>query len=552
MAEKSLFWPTDGTGDGTGTGYTSSELFEMFRSLFTRTANLGGVAPDYQNELAVVGTSSPVTVDTGAAVVYGSPYKNTISENVAIPTPASSTRVDYIVLRTDWTAQTVRITRIAGTEGAGTPALTQTAGTTWDIPLATVSITTGGVITVTDAREWIGGLGDGDVSTVKLADDAVTTGKIADGAVDTAQIADYAINPRVHISGQNGIVVDPENGNARGDDAVDLQTERSNAAYVASGENSVVGGGQDNRAPAQHAVVGGGFNNNANAIYSVIGGGQDNATSGTAYATIGGGEDNVASDRSSTVAGGSLNQATGNYSAIGGGVSNVAAGSNSTVSGGDGNEISSGSNQSTISGGQDNTITNGFNSIITGGSDNTIDNANSATILGGSGNTVNGNGGIVMGAQGVARSTYQFVHSRATGSNFGPNPGSAQFTRQIFAAVTSNDTPTSLTHDGGTAADIYKIPSDSTAAFRILLVARRTDADNESAAYQFVGCIDNNAGTTALVGTVAKTVIAEDNSAWDADVTADDTNDGILITVTGEAAKTIRWVATIEATEVTG
>ena len=96
------------------------------------------------------------------------------------------------------------------------------------------------------------------------------------------------------------------------------------------------------------------------------------------------------------------------------------------------------------------------------------------------------------------------------------------------------------------------IASDTTYAFRILLVARRTNADNESAAYEFVGCIDNNAGTTALVGSVTKTVIAEDTSAWDADVTADNTNDALIITVTGENSKTIYWVATVWTVEVTG
>jgi hypothetical protein len=85
------------------------------------------------------------------------------------------------------------------------------------------------------------------------------------------------------------------------------------------------------------------------------------------------------------------------------------------------------------------------------------------------------------------------------------------------------------------------------------VVARRTDADNESAAYKFEGCIDRNTGTSAaLVGSVTKTVIAEDTAAWDCDVTADSTNSALIITVTGEAAKTIRWVARIDLTEVTG
>jgi hypothetical protein len=97
-----------------------------------------------------------VAVNTGAALVYGFYYFNDASVNVNIPTPASATRIDRIVLRASWSAQTVRITRIAGSEGSGSaPAMTQTANTTWDIPLANVSITTGGVIAVTDQRTYV-------------------------------------------------------------------------------------------------------------------------------------------------------------------------------------------------------------------------------------------------------------------------------------------------------------------------------------------------------------------------------------------------------------
>lgn len=127
----------------------------MLRQLFTTTLANEGVLFGVLNALAVSGTSSPVSVASGAAVVYGYPYTNDASTTVAIATPTTATRIDRIVLRASWAAQTVRITRIAGTEGSGSaPAMTQTAGTTWDIPLATVSITTGGVITVTDARVY--------------------------------------------------------------------------------------------------------------------------------------------------------------------------------------------------------------------------------------------------------------------------------------------------------------------------------------------------------------------------------------------------------------
>lgn len=188
MAENSLLWTSDGTGDGGTAGYTSAEMINIFRA-FTQADNLGAVLPDYLNELEITGSSSPVSFDTGAAIVYGFPYYNDASGTLAVPTPSTATRIDRIALRADWTAQTVRATRLAGTEGVGSaPVLTQTANTTWDIPLAQVSITTGGVITVTDEREFANVVGDGGVTTVKINDSAVTTAKIADDAVTQAKM----------------------------------------------------------------------------------------------------------------------------------------------------------------------------------------------------------------------------------------------------------------------------------------------------------------------------------------------------------------------------
>lgn len=497
MAEKSLLWDTNGTGDGTGTGFTETDMLQLFRSLFTRTANMGGVAPDFLNELAVSGTSSPVAVNTGAALVYGIVYWNTASVNVAIATPAVSTRVDRIVLRADWTAQTARITRIAGTEGAGTPAMTQSAGTTWDIPLATVSITTGGVITVTDAREWLLGTGDGTIDATKLASDAVTTAKILDANVTTAKIADGAVtaskltdgaalseildddgsgsgldadlldgnhavafatsshthDPRTGLAGTNGVIADTANGDARGTDAVDLQTLRSVSTQVASGNNSVVGGGNDNTASGSGATVGGGQNNTASGVDATVNGGQVNA-------------------------------ATGNFATIGGGDNNTASGVFGTIPG---------------------------------------------------------------GSQASALSYGEFAYAGGQ-----PLATGNQMSLYVAGNVTTNNTQTTLYLDGATGTQRMSITSDSTWAFRALIAARRTDADNESAAYEITGCIDNNAGTVALVGTITKTVIAEDNAGWDVTAEADNSNDALLIKVTGENAKTIRWVAVVYVTKVLG
>ena len=159
MAETSAPWNGTATGDASIAPYDSStEWAAYWRALSTADAvptNLGGVIAGALNELAVTGTATPVSVASGRALAHGTWYESSAAVTVAIPTPGAATRIDRIVLRKDWAAQTVRITRIAGVEGGGAPALVQIAATTWDTPLAQASITIGAVITVTDEREFL-------------------------------------------------------------------------------------------------------------------------------------------------------------------------------------------------------------------------------------------------------------------------------------------------------------------------------------------------------------------------------------------------------------
>lgn len=144
--------------------------------------------------LEVTGTTSPVSVASGVALVKGKLYVNTASKVITIPTPSLNTRIDRIVLRLDFTTvpHSCAAVRLAGTEGSGVPPeLTQEDGVRWEISLARVSITPGGAITITDERAFVG---DGGITTSMLAEsilsaDAAGRAKIANGFFNAATVA---------------------------------------------------------------------------------------------------------------------------------------------------------------------------------------------------------------------------------------------------------------------------------------------------------------------------------------------------------------------------
>src|SRR5215212_5870610 len=175
MAQKSFPWTGNATGDGTAGGYTALEWGEIWRKAFLGGGEASqGVCKGSDNELACTGTATPIAVNTGCAFVYGKFYQNTASVNLAVTTPVVNITGGHVVLQLDWTAQTVRLVATRNTDGvAATPSLTQSTSTTWEIRLATFTITTGGVITLTDARAYVHM--SQRVATANIDDAAVTT-----------------------------------------------------------------------------------------------------------------------------------------------------------------------------------------------------------------------------------------------------------------------------------------------------------------------------------------------------------------------------------------
>ena len=283
-------------------------------------------------------------------------------------------------------------------------------------------------------------------------------------------------------------------GNARGANAVDLQTARSSAIHVASGDASAVIAGAGNRATGPSAITLGGDGNTA---------------SGQRAVTLGG--ISCIASAQHAIAGGFGGQATGNM-AFAIGYQCVASGSRAVTFG----------NYSSASG--EESFAHGYRS------------------------TASAKWAIAHGCDGNGNKQGQRVHSSGRFSALGDAQGSELVVRNN----TTNATQTQLFLDGASLR--ITLPNDSTWAFDCIIVGRRTDADDESAAYRITGCIDRNANaaSTSLVGTPTVTVISEDTAAWDVDAVADTTNGSLNFRVTGEAGKAIRWVGWVRLVEVTG
>lgn len=192
-----------------------------------------------------------------------------------------------------------------------------------------------------------------------------------------------------------------------------------------------------------------------------------------------------------------------------------------------------------------------------GGSTISIDDSPHAFSGGGLGNEINSaDGGAVLGGR-YANSHLYGMLARASGK-FSAS-GDAQESRFVARNTTTDATATDLFLDG--SSERIVLPASRSWRFSIDIMARQTAGTagtvGDSAFWTITGGIKRDgAGNTALIGTPQGTGVPGANdrdaaaAAWSVAVTADDTNDALDIAVTGEANKTIHWVAKIELVEV--
>src|SRR5258706_14945776 len=142
-------------GDASRAPYDASEWaydHDAFMNGFGSRANFG-VMYGYDNGTnfslevtAVAIASMNVELKVGAALIRGVVYVNNATYTLAIGANASgNSRIDTVALRYDYLAQTIRAVVRQGTPAASPvpPTLTQSAGATWEIPIADILVTNG-------------------------------------------------------------------------------------------------------------------------------------------------------------------------------------------------------------------------------------------------------------------------------------------------------------------------------------------------------------------------------------------------------------------------
>jgi len=186
----------------------------------------------------------------------------------------------------------------------------------------------------------------------------------------------------------------------------------------------------------------------------------------------------------------------------------------------------------------------GLGSAVLGGSSATSSGANS-TVIGGGSNVADGDYSTAKGYYG---NTNGIRLKHATGVY--PNLQGAYY---VLGYTTSNATPIALNTNVWTpnATNQVILPNNSAYAFTGIIVARQKASEGTaSAAWKVEGLIrrEGSAGTTVLVNSA--TTVLDNTPSWGMALSADTTNGGLKVEATGAASTNIRWVATINTSEV--
>ncbi len=193
----------------------------------------------------------------------------------------------------------------------------------------------------------------------------------------------------------------------------------------------------------------------------------------------------------------------------------------------------------------ENATASGASSFAAGGEYPTASGAYSVAI-GGSVNTASGEASYAFGKRALAAQTGKYAY----GAYLTGTAGATQGGMMILNAATTDATATVLSSDSNAAGSTNQIVAASDTA--ITFDGSVTGIQNGAqafASFLISGLLVNDGGTTTLVN--SSTTVIDNQSSWVVAMTADNTNNALAITVTGEASHNIRWVANIRTSEVT-
>jgi hypothetical protein len=371
------------------------------------------------------------------------------------------------------------------------------AGT--EFAIGTIGGTAG---TVDNAVPRADGTGGGTLQGSDIVIDDATTSTANNVAIVNNHVGQTNSSLVLTPKGTGALIAGPKpdgtttGGNARGSRAVDLQTSRANANQVASGNNSVVCGGLNNRAGSDGSAVCGGSTNSSLALRAFIGGGFNNST-GSGYAGANG-----------AICAGSQNSITVDGNAF------IGAGARNSISG----------NCSVICGGG-----------LFGNNNGNIASGTQSAILGG-----NGGRADRLGMQ--AHASGQFANAYP----FPGGVGDAQRARFVLRCKTTTNAAVEMALDGSTT--YLTIPSGKAMFMNIKVVGSKSDG-TAVATYERQYAVKNVATTSSEV--YAPITIGTDNAAGTTlEVATVDAGDYVRIRPTGIASEVWRWVASVDAVEV--
>jgi len=493
---------------------------------------------------AGVGVAEEITVGTGLSLAGGT-LTNTVTAGVTSVTataPLTSSGGATPDISTS-----ISTNRIVGRSTAGTGVMEQLTPVGITVSAGNITGIGGTTGTVDNAVPRADGTGGYTVQGSDIVIDDATTSTQNNVAITNQHSGQTNSSLVLTPKGTGALIAGPKpdgtatGGNARGANAVDFQTSRTAATQVASGANSAIVAGTNNTAACIRGFVGAGSSNN-----NAIGSSNNHANN----AILVGSSNSINSfygvTNSAIVAGSSNNIFT---------TLSASAGSDNAILAGNGNALNLGSYSAIIAGqlhtstaaggimgaGYQNSNKNFYTALMSG-VQNEVDGY-AGFIGAGYGNKIGAQSAAILGGE-YALANRWSMQAHAAG-RFSAD-GDAQRARFVLRCKTTTNAAVEMALNGSTT--YLGIPSGKVIACTINISGVKSDG-SAVAHYVRQYAVKNVGGTSSEV--YAPVTIGTDNAAGTTiALSANNTDDTLRIAVTGIAAETWRWVASVDAVEI--